>query len=371
MSLPISLSTSSRLFTEASSNTGAVDTSITYSITNDTFTGNVGATLNASFTNVPTGLTAVLVKASDTTATLSFTGSADAHTEDDSVSDVTVSFGDAAFTTSLASVVESAIINDISIDFNDPAEPIEGTSSNDKLIAEPAGSILNGLGGRDRLYGREGDDTLNGGEDNDKLYGGDGKDRLDGGEGDDKLYGGDGKDRLDAGEGNDKLYGGDGNDRLLGRAGNDYLYGQDGNDKLYSGSGNDKLYGGDGDDILTGGYGNDTLVGGQGSDTYKFTRLNGTDKVLGFVSGEDKLVIDQATFDSLSSGDQIEASEIFFGSTADAGNEYLIYNEDQGHLYYDSDGSGETESPVVIVLLGRGTSLSANDFFGVVIDEPT
>ena len=84
---------------------------------------------------------------------------------------------------------------------------------------------------------------------------------------------------------NDIIFGGDGSDRIGGKAGNDILSGD---------AGDDLIYGDDGDDILMGVTGNDVLVGdnfsnGGGSDTFVFGNGDGTDTILDFEVGIDRI----------------------------------------------------------------------------------
>jgi len=67
-------------------------------------------------------------------------------------------------------------------------------------------------------------------------------------------------DKVVAFAGNDTLYGADGNDFLSGTAGKDMIYGENGNDTLYGGLGSDVLVGGLGKDRLIGGGNKDTFV---------------------------------------------------------------------------------------------------------------
>ncbi|MDP2000606.1 MAG: S8 family serine peptidase, partial [Rhodoferax sp.] len=111
---------STTTFTEAVANDGSITATSTLTLAFDTFVGNVGAALG-TVTNTPAGLTAVLVKASDTTATLSFTGSATAHANANDISNLTVTLGDAAFTGGNAAAVTGATKNNLVVDFADPA----------------------------------------------------------------------------------------------------------------------------------------------------------------------------------------------------------------------------------------------------------
>lgn len=116
-----SLDYSATTFAEAGANDGSITASVTITLTGDTFTGSNGDALG-TVTNVPAGLTAVLVRASDTTATLSFTGSAAAHANANDVSNLTVTFGNAHFTGGDAAAVTGATTNNLAINFADPAD---------------------------------------------------------------------------------------------------------------------------------------------------------------------------------------------------------------------------------------------------------
>lgn len=115
----IGLSYSTTTFNEAAANDGSITTTSTITLTGDTFKGTVGAALG-NVTNVPTGLTASLVKASDTTATLSFTGKATAHANTNDINNLTVTFSDSDFTTNPASALTGATKSDLAINFADP-----------------------------------------------------------------------------------------------------------------------------------------------------------------------------------------------------------------------------------------------------------
>jgi hypothetical protein len=69
-----------------------------------------------------------------------------------------------------------------------------------------------------------------------------------------------------------------------------YVDGGWGNDLLVGTTGNDKLFGGDGKDTLIGGRGQDILAGGGGADTFVYlSPLDGSDRINGFVRGQDKI----------------------------------------------------------------------------------
>lgn len=86
-----------------------------------------------------------------------------------------------------------------------------------------------------------------------------------------------------------------GNDTITGNAGNDYLAGSAGNDRLLGGSGTDTLSGGSGNDRLVGSSGADRLAGGSGADRFVFGNSNGTDSILDFQNGIDKIEVAGST----------------------------------------------------------------------------
>jgi Ca2+-binding RTX toxin-like protein len=89
----------------------------------------------------------------------------------------------------------------------------------------------------------------------------------------------------------DVIYGGTAADTLAGAAGDDFIVGGAGGDFLFGGAGADTLLGGPGNDTLAGEAGSDTLNGGEGFDIYSFSGDNGTDTIVGFEDGIDKIRI--------------------------------------------------------------------------------
>lgn len=148
-------------------------------------------------------------------------------------------------------------------DDTDAGGHVFGTARNDTISATSADDIISALFGNDQVFGQAGDDILAGNRGRDSLYGEDGNDTLKGGRGHDMLDGG---------------------------AGEDVLAGH---------KGGDILDGGSGDDILVGGRGKDVLSGGDGKDALTFKGKSGRDQIVDFVSGEDKIQIQGAQFESL------------------------------------------------------------------------
>jgi serralysin len=231
---------------------------------------------------------------------------------------------------------------------------------------------LYGGDGNDFLDGGRGDDSLFGGNDNDALYGGEGNDDLHGQFGDDVVAGGFGDDSVDGGPGNDTVLGGFGNDSLDGGPGDDRAFGGEGDDTLVGGDGNDLLRGGDGNDLLRGGLGNDTLRGEDGSDTFVFDVALGAtnvDTILGFEHKVDKIELSQAIFSDLDAnthdiGTTLDKPEFFVGSKAHDKSDRIIYNANNGKLFFDHDGHGG-DPKVLFAILDDHLHLKVHDFLMV------
>ena len=155
---------------------------------------------------------------------------------------------------------------------------ISPTDGKDMLFGTDQADEIDALAGDDTIKGLSGDDILTGGLGDDMILGGDGDDILRG-----DLNSRHPQNAVTGG--NDIIFGGDGNDLIGGKAGDDILSGD---------SGDDLIYGDAGDDILMGVTGDDTLVGdnfsdGSGSDLFVFGESDGTDTILDFEVGTDRI----------------------------------------------------------------------------------
>lgn len=113
-----SLSYSKGYVLEYEKNDGSIVDSMTITLNGDTFKGAFGGKLGV-VTSVPAGLTAQLVKVSDTSARLTFAGVATNHTEAATVKNLKVAFSDADFSTVKADTVENAVRDNLVIGFID------------------------------------------------------------------------------------------------------------------------------------------------------------------------------------------------------------------------------------------------------------
>jgi ketosteroid isomerase-like protein len=144
----------------------------------------------------------------------------------------------------------------------------EAAAFRHKFVDSPTVEWIRDFTGREQNYltGTIGDDTIIGKGSPANLR--------------NRLFGYAGNDTLIGNQGNDFLYGGDGDDVLIGEAGHDDLYGGKGNDILIGGKGDNNLYGNEGDDIL---------IGGPGKDIFVLARGEGSDLILDYTHGEDRL----------------------------------------------------------------------------------
>lgn len=144
---------------------------------------------------------------------------------------------------------------------------------------------------------------------------------------------------------------------------NDTINGSAYDDVISGGDGKDVVNGNGGNDYLAGGNGKDSLYGGQGEDVFVFyTALSkkNADTITDFNDGEDTIGLYLPIFSSLY-GDADLSDNIVNGKAALDGNDYLIFDNSKGALYYDADGSGSGKAELVATLNGV-TSLDAADF---------
>jgi ELWxxDGT repeat protein len=165
---------------------------------------------------------------------------------------------------------------------------INGSEASDNLLDSDRSEQIQALSGQDTVTSCGGNDYINGGE---------GDDLLISNTGDDNLIGENGEDTLSSGNGRDTLWGGNDDDILRGR------------------SGNDNLNGGTNSDLLDGGKGNDTLKGNSGYDVFILKSDAGSDTIVDFRLGIDRLgLANGLQFDDLS----------FANDTILAGEEVLV-----------------------------------------------
>ena len=109
---------------ESTANDGSIAGTLLIEASGDTFKGAVGTKLG-NVANIPKGLTANLIKTSDSVATLSLTGKATAHDAASSIGNLSVTFTAADFAS--AKAPSGAARTDLAVDFVDMLLYISGT----------------------------------------------------------------------------------------------------------------------------------------------------------------------------------------------------------------------------------------------------
>jgi Ca2+-binding RTX toxin-like protein len=227
------------------------------------------------------------------------------------------------------------------------------------------------------LIGDEGNNTLTGGDGHDYLNGSAGDDVLTGRGGDDiyvvdtsrdqivEVSGG-GFDRVDSWAGSYTLSIAVENLTLVGS----YTQTGTGNElanRITGGSGANLLHGQGGDDVLNGKAGSDTLTGGSGKDTFVFDTGPNNEVITDFNVADDSIHLDHGIFQSFGDGSEAQPGQIAegmfcVGNKARDANDHLIYNKDNGVLYYDADGTGAS-GQIAIVTLATNLKMTYRDFF--------
>ena len=123
------------------------------------------------------------------------------------------------------------------------------------------------------------------------------------------------------------------------------------------------IVGNAGANTINGGGGADVLYGEGGADIFAFTTAPGggnADRMADFVSGTDKIALDDAVFSALAPG-ALNPGAFVIGSAPLDGDDRIIYNSSSGFLLYDADGSG-AGGAVLFATVAPGTIISASDF---------
>jgi len=137
----------------------------------------------------------------------------------------------------------------------------------------------------------------------------------------------------------------------------------DANDNTLTGSsGNERLNGLAGNDTLIGGLGNDTLIGGTGSDRFVFNSPNDkTDTISDFVVVDDTIAVARTGFGAGLALGNLPASKFIIGTAATTASHRFIYNNANGGLFFDADGTG-VGGAIQIATLSTGLAMTSADF---------
>jgi Ca2+-binding RTX toxin-like protein len=122
--------------------------------------------------------------------------------------------------------------------------------------------------------------------------------------------------------------------------------------------------GNDGANTLNGGLGADVLTGRAGADVFQFTTALGAsnvDAIADFLSGTDKIALDDAIFTAIGAPGALAAGAFVTGTAAGDADDRIIYNSATGALFYDADGNGAGAAVQFATLTGN-PALVASDF---------
>ena len=108
------------LFEESTQNDWSIKAAVNINLNGDTFSSFVVSSWYINIQNLPTGLTGVFVRNSDSQISFILSWSAVNHNDSDDVDNLTVVFVDDAFSFYTATEVSSSTKSDLYIDFNDP-----------------------------------------------------------------------------------------------------------------------------------------------------------------------------------------------------------------------------------------------------------
>jgi Ca2+-binding RTX toxin-like protein len=124
-----------------------------------------------------------------------------------------------------------------------------------------------------------------------------------------------------------------------------------------------------GNDVLNGGAGSDTLTGGVGLDTFVFNTAlttTGIDTIDGFNATDDTIQLENGIFTKLTVVGTLNTANFKIGTAAVDVDDFIVYNNSTGALFYDADGSG-AGAAVQIALLGVTTHPAVTNADFVVI----
>ncbi len=290
-------------------------------------------------------------------------------------------FANAGVTVSLSVAGAQAVGGGEGLDTLIAIEGIYGSLFHDVLTGNNLNNELVGEAGNDTLTGFGGVDLLEGGAGNDILNGGLGADFMNGGLGNDTYYvnigGAAGDTVMEMVAGvlggiNDSVFStvtyqapgnienvylqGNTNINASGNSLNNIVAGNGGANVLIGALGNDRLYGNGG---------NDTLTGGGGVDVFVFTNAFGpgnVDRITDMNPATEQIWIDNAIAPQLGGAGALDV-EFFYviGSGTQEIDDYIVYNQTTGQLFFDQDGVGAIAA-IHFATVNSGQVLAANDF---------
>ena len=118
--------------------------------------------------------------------------------------------------------------------------------------------------------------------------------------------------------------------------------------------------------MLDGGLKRDTLTGGDGEDSFRFSTALGSgnvDRITDFDVDDDTILLDAAIFAAAGAAGALSVAA-FHASAAGVAHDAddrIIYDTNDGALYYDADGT-DAIGAIRFARLSTNLNLSASDF---------
>ncbi len=103
------------------------------------------------------------------------------------------------------------------------------------------------------------------------------------------------------------------------------------------------------------------LTGGAGKDYFKLTTAGNIDTVTDFTVIDDTIRLENAVFKKLTTTGTLGISKFRIGTQAMDTDDYIIYNNLNGAVLYDVDGSGAAAA-VQIATVSAGLAMTNADF---------
>jgi len=140
---------------------------------------------------------------------------------------------------------------------------------------------------------------------------------------------------------------------------NEMAVGTTGRDIFVGGERDDRIYGKLGNDVLTGGFGKDVFV----FDT-ALNRSTNVDTIKDFSVKDDTIWLENAVFRKLTRTGILNKDFFTIGTAAKDKNDYIVYDNKTGALYYDADGSG-SGAAIKFAQLAKNLKMTNADFLVV------
>lgn len=244
-----------------------------------------------------------------------------------------------------------------------------GGRSNVSIIRGSVIENVIGGGGADFLYGNSSANGINGGAGADKMYGGAGNDVYKISEAGDVAFESNvtGIDTVQClisytlgAQYVENLYMmGTASISGVGNTLNNVMTGNSGDNVLDGGAGIDNLLGNAGIDRLIGGLDHDKMTGGAGADIFRFNVAvvaANSDTITDFEHNIDKVQLENAVMTGLGVATGTLAAPLFLSSVtglATTAAQRILYDSDDGFLYYDADGTGASARVLLSGITGH------------------